>query len=126
MRSSARRVVSAVAATAVTSLGLTGMSGNPASASGYEPAAAPCPAAKVCLYDGADFTGLLLVTDENSEYAFARRYDNKVSSIVNNNAADLWLFTEPGFDGRIGAVPAGTRWVVPAAYDNQISSMYLY
>jgi hypothetical protein len=122
MRRSVRRVVAAAATTVVASLGFTALPLSPASASAY----APCPASKVCLYDHADFTQPLLVTDENAIFELPKRYDNRISSAINNTETDLWLFTGINFGGPAASVLAGKQWVAPREYDNQISSLYLY
>ncbi|SFR28704.1 Peptidase inhibitor family I36 [Lentzea waywayandensis] len=91
-----------------------------------------CPDGKYCLYDGADYTGRLVVSDTMIVRRMPPRADDRVSSIINNTGMDLHLFVDPDLNGfgwqdfngivRRGAKVSLAR---PRSNDNKLSSYFL-
>ncbi|WP_410595608.1 peptidase inhibitor family I36 protein [Amycolatopsis sp. lyj-23] len=78
----------------------------------------------VCLYDNADFTGQFW-SAPGSVFWLAPQYDNRASAVINASKYDLWLYKD-GFDrGDHVVLAPGERWVAPADWDNQLTSMFV-
>ncbi|MEV6235720.1 peptidase inhibitor family I36 protein [Lentzea sp. NPDC051838] len=97
-------------------------------------AAAPnCPDGKYCLYDGAGYTGRLVVSDTMIVRRMPPRADDRVSSIINNTDMDLHVFVDPdlsgfGWQDFNGIVRRGAKASLakPSWNDNKLSSYFLY
>ncbi|TWP53933.1 hypothetical protein FKR81_04040 [Lentzea tibetensis] len=96
-------------------------------------AAPSCPDGRYCLYDGADYTGRLVVSDRMVVRRMAPRADDRVSSIINNTGMDLHLFQDPDLNGFgwqdiNGIVRRGAKvsLATPRPNDNTLSSYFLY
>jgi hypothetical protein len=120
MRRTVRRAVAFTAATAAAGLSLA-VAGPPAAA-----ASATCPAGKYCLYDNRDYTNLLIASDAWWVARIETRFDNRVSSVVNNSGVTLNLFKNVDMDGPNGSIHDGQRYSFTGQFDNQISSYFLY
>jgi hypothetical protein len=92
------------------------------------PAAEPCVpggADWVCLYDNADFTGQFWSRPAVGVFWLAPSFDNRASAVVNASDKELWLYKD-GFDrGDSVRLAPGQRWVAPADWDKQLTSMFL-
>jgi hypothetical protein len=119
MRRSLRAAGVAIATTAL-GLSLVVTTTSPASA------AEPCPAGKYCLYDGADYTKLLVTSDTKLVRWIGAPANDKVSSIVNNTDNPLNLFKNVDWDGVDGIVAPHSKLVLWPSQNNNLSSYYLY
>jgi hypothetical protein len=119
MRRTVRSAVAIAAVTATAGLGL--VAAGPASA-----APATCPTGKYCLYDGANYTDLLIATDARWVEWIGAAYNDRVSSVINNSGETLHLFKHANMDGVNGSFTSGTRYSFTGQFDNTVSSYYLY
>jgi hypothetical protein len=121
MRRSIKLAITAVAATAGVSATLAATSVAPASA-----AEAPCPQLYVCLYDNANYTGLLWKGIFTLNLPASA--DNRTSSVVNNSGASAWLFKNPNHGDVMAPIEIGIgkRQALTGSWDNAISSLYCY
>ncbi|MEK8145732.1 peptidase inhibitor family I36 protein [Streptomyces sp. M10(2022)] len=74
----------------------------------------------ICLFDGADFTGLL---DNRAPWTGELPADknDKISSIINNSDMRLFLFADKNFKGDWFEVGPHQTWVASPEWDNRIS-----
>ncbi|MDQ1647115.1 MAG: hypothetical protein QOJ50_3299 [Cryptosporangiaceae bacterium] len=119
MRTFLRAAALTAAAVAIGS-GLTVAASSPASA------AAACPAGKYCLYDGADYTKLLVTSDTRLVTWIGAANNDKVSSVVNNTDSPLNLFKDVNYAGAEGNVAPHSKAVLVSFQNNNLSSYYLY
>ena len=114
------RAAALTAAAAAIGSCLTVAASSPASA------ATTCPAGKYCLYDGADYTTLLVTSDTRLVTWIGAANNDKVSSIINNTASPLNLFKDVNWDGPAGYVAPHSKAVMLPVQNNNVSSYYLY
>ncbi|MFJ9039059.1 peptidase inhibitor family I36 protein [Streptomyces sp. NPDC102406] len=92
--------------------------------------AATCPrpgatVAPVCVFDGADFTGLL----ENRPVwtpALSAAKDDRISSIVNDSDYRVRVFQDKNYLGEWLEIGPHESWVATPGWDNRISSYFMY
>jgi hypothetical protein len=89
-------------------------------------AATACPAGKYCLYDGADYTKLLVTSDTRLVRWIGAPANDKVSSIVNNTDSPLNLFKNVDWDSPAGYIAPHSKAVLLPVQNNNLSSYYLY
>lgn len=79
----------------------------------------------VCVYDGADFTGLL---DNRTAWrpVLPPEQDDKISSVINDTRYTVRFFADPNYRGDSVEIGPGDRWVAPPEWDNRISGYMMY
>ncbi|AYA15477.1 hypothetical protein DCW30_14805 [Streptomyces alfalfae] len=98
------------------------------SAGAAESADAVCPhshPAPVCVYDGADFTGLL----ENRAVwtpQLPAAENDRISSVINDSDYTVIMFADKNYGGESIEIGPHQKWVAPAAWDNRVSSYAMY
>ncbi|MBT2413297.1 peptidase inhibitor family I36 protein [Streptomyces sp. ISL-12] len=104
------------------------MTGASAASASTDVAACPRPTptvAPICVFDGADFTGLLenrlvwtpvLPADKN----------DKISSVINDSDYRLRVFEDDNYQGAWTEIGPHQSWVAPAEWDNRISGYFMY
>jgi hypothetical protein len=91
--------------------------------------ATPCPrphpsVEPVCVYDGADFTGLL---DNNPVWVPNLGDKNdRISSITNDSDYHILVWSDTRYRGDVLEIEPHQKWVAPAEWDNRISSYIVY
>ncbi|MEE1940434.1 peptidase inhibitor family I36 protein [Streptomyces sp. TRM 70361] len=80
--------------------------------------------APVCVYDGADFTGLLENRPVWSPGLSGK--DDRISSIINDSDYRIRVFSDRNYGGDWLEIGPHQKWVAPAEWDNRISSYFLY
>lgn len=104
------------------------LAGAPAASAATDTPVCPRPTAAVapvCVFDGADFTGLL----ENRPVwapGLSGGKDDKISSIVNDSDYRLRIFEDSGYRGEWLEIGPHQRWVATPEWDNRISSYFVY
>jgi hypothetical protein len=104
------------------------MTGTPVASASTEAAACPKPHPTVdpiCVFDGADFTGLL----ENNPVwtpALPAGKNDKISSIINDSDYRLRVFEDNNYQGKWIEIGPHESWVASAEWDNRISGYFMY
>ncbi|MGC9501673.1 peptidase inhibitor family I36 protein [Streptomyces sp. WG7] len=81
--------------------------------------------APLCLYDGADFTGLLDNYPANSGNLPDWK-DDKISSIINDSDYHFMFFADDHYRELVVELAPGERWVAPPEWDNTITQIFGY
>lgn len=88
----------------------------------------PRPSAKVapvCVFDGADFTGLLENRPLWSPTLPAAK-DDRISSIVNDSDYRVRVFEDKNYLGAWLEIGPHESWVAPSGWNDRISSYFMY
>jgi hypothetical protein len=116
-----------VAFSTLVSLGGLLALGAPAASAATAAEACPWPhasVAPVCVYDGADFTGLL---DNTPVWVPNLRDKNdRISSMVNDSDYRIRVWADINYRGDWLEIGPHRKWVAPVEWDNRISSYIVY
>ncbi|MEU7467536.1 peptidase inhibitor family I36 protein [Streptomyces sp. NPDC044984] len=102
--------------------------GAPAASASTDEGACPRPyptVDPVCVFDGADFTGLL---ENNPAWTPALPADknDKISSIINDSDYRLLVFADSNYQGDWIEIGPHQSWVAPVDWDNRVSGYFMY
>ncbi|MEV7600506.1 peptidase inhibitor family I36 protein [Kitasatospora sp. NPDC089797] len=91
--------------------------------------AALCNDGFVCLYENYGLNrpvnGRVMLADENVDWMSDYGFDKIISSVCNHTGTAVTLFSQPAYEGTSFTVPSGHCTDVPAAFNDQTSSMML-
>ncbi|CAM5282691.1 hypothetical protein SALBM135S_08671 [Streptomyces alboniger] len=124
MRAAIRSALAFTVAAGSASLLLAGAgnAGAAEAADGVCPYSSPAP---ICVYDGADFTGLLENRAVWTPQIPAAKND-RISSVINDSEYTLLLFADKNYGGDRVEIGPHQKWVAPAEWDNRVSSYAMY